>query len=265
MRGAKKTDDDELRMSRSGSLTRDLPPSVAGYWRNRRVWDRFREEEHPVIGQIHREQREFVVSIIRDFAGHQDSPINVVDLGCGTGRVACDLMGLARVRELLAVDINAQAVRKVAAAAAKLGLQEKLRVRSGNFYELAWKAEGVFDVAVCMDVLHHLPDVPGMLGIIRGRLKPGGIFVGNIRSAEGTDTFFHRYGLVKRTLIKVQPMADRAIPNKSTLRRWLGDIGYLRIRTYTQAQTRRLLEAAGFRITRFDSSFYHSFVCTPGE
>jgi 2-polyprenyl-3-methyl-5-hydroxy-6-metoxy-1,4-benzoquinol methylase len=49
-------------------------------------------------------------------------------------------------------------------------LQNKLRFLSGNFYELSWKSDDLFDVVVCMDVLHHLPDIPRMLGIIRGRL-----------------------------------------------------------------------------------------------
>ena len=44
---------------------RDLPSSVANYWQKRRIWDRFREEEHPVIGVILQAQREYVVAAAR--------------------------------------------------------------------------------------------------------------------------------------------------------------------------------------------------------
>jgi ubiquinone/menaquinone biosynthesis C-methylase UbiE len=236
---------------------------VSGYWQKRRIWDRYEEENDPVIGRIHQEQRELVVNAVRKFASRQEKPITVVDLGCGTGKVAIELMGIERVAGVLAVDINDLALRKVAAGAAQLGLQAKFRFLSGDFYALDWKADDLFDVVVCMDVLHHLPDIPGMLGIILSRVKPGGVFVGNIRAREGTGVFFNRYGLVKRWLICAQPGVDRVLPQKSFLRRWLGSIGYFRIRTFPRAEAEALLRDAGFDIQQFVTGGYHWFVCAP--
>jgi ubiquinone/menaquinone biosynthesis C-methylase UbiE len=104
------------------SLQRELPPSVSSYWQKRRVWDRYEEENHPVIGKILQEQRELVVRAVREFAEPQARAITVADLGCGTGKVALDIMALERVETLLAVDINDLALRKDAAGAAQLGL-----------------------------------------------------------------------------------------------------------------------------------------------
>jgi SAM-dependent methyltransferase len=246
-------------------LQSELPASVGSYWQKRRVWDRYEEENDPIIGKILQEQRELVVQAVREFAAKQDRLVLVADLGCGTGKVATDLMALDRVQNLLAVDINDLALRKVAAGAAQSGLQNKLRFLSGDFYELNWKRDDYFDVVVCMDVLHHLPDVPRMLSIVRSRLKPGGIFVGNIRAREGTAVFFNRYGLVKRWLIRIQPGVDRLVPAKSVIRRWLGSIGYFRIRTFRREAAESLLRNAGFDIGRLLTGPYHWFACTRAE
>lgn len=242
-------------------LQRELPPSVSSYWQKRRVWDRYEEENDPVIGRILQEQRELVVRAVREFAEQQARPITVADLGSGTGKVASDLMALERVETLLAVDINDLALHKVAAGAAQLGLQNKLRFLSGDFYELNWKSDDLFDVVVCMDVLHHLPDLPRMFKVIKGRLKPGGVLVGNVRSRENAKVFFDRYGLVKRWLIRIQPGVDRRLPQRSLLRRWLGSIGYFRIRTFPRGEAEKLLHDAGFNVRQFEAGYYHWFVC----
>ena len=46
----------------------ELPPTVSSYWQKRRVWDRYEEENDPVIGKILQEQRELVVQAVREFA-----------------------------------------------------------------------------------------------------------------------------------------------------------------------------------------------------
>jgi len=243
----------------------ELPSTVSSYWQKRRVWDRYEEENHPIIGKILREQRELVVQAVREFAVARGSPVAVADLGCGTGKVATDLMALETVQNLLAVDINDLALRKVAAGAAQLGLQNKLRFLSGDFYALQWKPDDRFDAVVCMDVLHHLPDIPRMLDIIRNRLKPGGVFVGNLRAREGTGVFFNRYGLVKRWLIRIQPAVDRMLSARSIIRRWLGSIGYFRIRTFPRGETEALLRNAGFDVRQLETGYYHWFVCGAQE
>jgi SAM-dependent methyltransferase len=251
--------------SRLKAVESELPPTVSSYWQKRRVWDRYEEENDPVIGTILQQQRELVVGAVREFAAGRENPIAVADLGCGTGKVATDLMALERVQSLLAVDINDLALRKVAAGAAQLGLQNKLRFLSGDFYALEWKPDDRFDVVVCMDVLHHLPDIPGMLDIIRGRLRPGGVFVGNLRAREGTGVFFERYGLVKRWLIRIQPGVDRMLPARSIIRRWLGSVGYFRIRTFLRRDTEAMLRDAGLDIRRLETAAYHWFVCGAQE
>lgn len=245
-------------------MMRDLPLSVRNYWQKRRIWDRYQEERHPVIGRILREQRELTVAAVGDFAAQRTAQVDVADLGCGTGWIACDVMALERVHSLVAADINPRALIKLAAGAAKLGLEEKLRTRAGDLYQLDWGEAESFDVILCVDALHHLPDIPRMLAGIRSRLKGDGAFIGNIRAREGTAKFFSRYGPINRTLIGVQPVVDRVLPERSRLRNWLGSIGYFRIRTFRRSEVEHLLEDGGFRIERMNSGFYHWFVGAKG-
>jgi hypothetical protein len=96
-------------------------------------------------------------------------------------------------------------------------------------------------------------------------LKPGGIFVGNIRAREGTDLFFDRYGPAKRWLIRIQPGVDRLLPQKSLFRRWLGSVGYFRIRTFPRGDAEKLLRDAGFGIRQIEAGYYHWFVCSVSD
>jgi ubiquinone/menaquinone biosynthesis C-methylase UbiE len=243
----------------------NLPRSVSRYWRKHRIWDRYQEEQHPVIGRILQEQRGLTVAAVREFAEPRPTPVDVADLGCGTGCIANDVTRLEKVRSLLAIDINESSLRQAAARAAQQGLQEKFRFLSGDLYELDWGGERSFDAVVAIDMLHHMPDIPALLAAIRRRLKDDGILIGNLRSRERTDVFFNRYGLVNRTLIRLQPAFDRVLPENSFLRRWLGSAGYFRIRTFSRADAERLLENAGFHVVRMESSSYHWFVCTIGR
>ncbi|MEO0108907.1 MAG: methyltransferase domain-containing protein [candidate division WOR-3 bacterium] len=237
---------------------------MSSYWRKRRVWDRFQEEQDPILGRIHQGQRAFVINAVAAFAQGRGA-LAAIDLGAGTGRIACDLLMMPQVRELLAVDINPRALRKVGAMAAKRGLQTKLRLRVGDFYRLDWRADEVFDVVLCIDVLHHLPDVALMLEIVCGRMTQDGIFVGNIRATEKTSLFFNRYGLLKRALVKLQPTVNRLVPQNSILRQALGDIGYLRLQTYSRPEVEGLLKRSGFQICVLNSSHYHTFVCRKAQ
>jgi ubiquinone/menaquinone biosynthesis C-methylase UbiE len=243
---------------------RPLPETVKNYWQKRRVWDRYQEEQDPAIGAMHREQRTRTVAAVREFAAGRPEPVDAADVCCGTGWISHDLMQLERIRSLLAADISAPALARLETRARELGGQAKLRTLCGNLYELDWGSEKSFDVIVCMDALHHLPDIPGMLRNIRHRLKVDGIFIGNIRSSEGAARFFDRYGLVNRVLIGIQPAVDRLLPEKSFVRRWLGNIGYFRILTFTRSEAEQLLTQAGFSVLRLTSDGYHWFVCAPG-
>lgn len=238
-----------------------LPASVKDYWQKRRVWDRYQEEQHPTIGAMLREQRLITVATVRDFAALRPGPVDVADLCCGTGWIANDLMQLGRLHSLLAADVNEEALHRLETEATRLGLQNKLQTRSGDLYRMDWGAEKSFDVILCMDALHHLPDIPGMLEGIRARLKDDGIFVGNIRAKEGANQFFDRYGPLKRTLIRMQPLMDRVLAERSALRRWLGSIGYFRILTFSKVEVERLLAESGFSIQQSASGGYHWFVC----
>lgn len=237
----------------------NLPPTVVEYWRRRRLWDRYEEERHRLIGSILQEQRELAVQAVREYARQHKQRLRIADLGCGTGRIACDLLALEETELLVAVDVNPQALQRTRQHAREQKLEGKLRTLEGDFYQLNWGPDASFDVILCMDALHHLPDVPTMLRIIRGRLRPEGIFVGNFRSAASAPLFFGRYGIIKRWLIGIQPALDRTLSADSRLRQWLGSIGYFRIRTFERQEVERLLLDADYRILALEEGAYYWF------
>jgi len=87
----------------------------------------------------------------------------VLDAGCGSGRMLEDLMFYGDVH---GVELDTDA----AAYAAARGCGE---VRVGRLEELPW-ATDTFDLITCLDVLEHVPDDRGALIELRRVVKPEG-------------------------------------------------------------------------------------------
>lgn len=84
---------------------------------------------------------------------------SVLDAGCGSGSLAVDLCRGGY--DVDAVEDSPQFVDFVRAAAARYGLEEKLRVQQGSVTELSF-GDDHFDGLVCGEVLEHItPDQGG--------------------------------------------------------------------------------------------------------
>jgi SAM-dependent methyltransferase len=97
---------------------------------------------------------------------------SIVDLGCGTGQLACE--AAPRVRQVLAIDISATALEKAAARAKQQNCSNITFARSSF---LTWEsADAPFDLIITKFGLHHLPDFwkAKALRRIFENLKPGG-------------------------------------------------------------------------------------------
>jgi SAM-dependent methyltransferase len=92
-------------------------------------------------------------------------PARVLDVGCGSGRLAATLA----VQEVVCVDSSPAAV----AAAGRRGLAAEV----ADAQELPFE-DGSFDVVLCNHVLYHVPDQRRALRELRRVLRPGGRFVG---------------------------------------------------------------------------------------
>ena len=101
----------------------------------------------------------------------------ILDVGCGTGRHTAEAFGVPRAL-VIGVDPNPADLR---AARERLSLHERLGQHgSGSWHVCA--ASGLclpfppscFDVAVCAEVLEHVPDHARVLSEIHRVLAPGG-------------------------------------------------------------------------------------------
>ena len=141
-----------------------------------------------------------------------DEQWTVGDLGCGTGQVACALAPF--VARVIAVDRSGEMLQ---AARRRLRELPSVEVKRGELEALPI-ADQELDAATLLLVLHHLPDPAAALSEAARVLKPGG-----------------------RLVIADMLPHDREEYRQQMGHVWLG---------FSEEQTRRLLEGAGFERIR---------------
>jgi 27-O-demethylrifamycin SV methyltransferase len=109
----------------------------------------------------------------RMLAGAQIEPgYRVLDVGCGTGRQACDL-GSAQGARVLGITTSASGVAAATDLAAQRGLADQVRFepRDGTDNQLPDES---FDVVWVLESSHLMRDRPALLGECVRVLAPGG-------------------------------------------------------------------------------------------
>ena len=94
---------------------------------------------------------------------------SVLDIGANTGYFSFAALAQG-ARQVVAQEGNAHHAQFIASAAAQLGVGERLQVRSG-YYDFNRPHAEVFDICLCLNVLHHLGDDFGdpQLNIVQAR------------------------------------------------------------------------------------------------
>ena len=110
-------------------------------------------------------------------AAQPSRPMDVLDLGCGTGLCAALLRPWASV--LCGVDISSAMIEKARAR----NLYDRLEV--ADLVMAMQSAERSFDLLIAADVLIYLGDLSGVFDAAAHCLRPGGIFAYSVEAGGG--------------------------------------------------------------------------------
>lgn len=104
-----------------------------------------------------------------DFAGIGTNE-KVLDVGCGTGSLTFEVASRSEVSEIAAIDYSPTFVE----AARRRNTDSRVTVQQADATALPF-ANGYFDCALALLVLHFVPNAPLAINEMRRVVKPGGI------------------------------------------------------------------------------------------
>ena len=167
-------------LARTGkAVIRDIPPDGRAYWAAR-FWDRDTHEQHPLLRDSFLQQKETVAGLLSRYAGDAQ---RILEFACGTGEFTRLAAERTRAKQITAVDISAEGLARAKARVK----HDNLELVQGDF----WADLGVGNsgVVTCFDAIHHLGDVRQVLERLKTFVRPGGVFIGNLWTADN----FHRF------------------------------------------------------------------------
>jgi SAM-dependent methyltransferase len=113
-----------------------------------------------------------VTAWVRDLAAGR--PVGrILDLGSGTGTGALALADRFPGAEVIAVDLSAEFLARLADKARQFGLTDRIRTVQADL-DAGWPAIGPVDLIWASNSLHHTADPDRVLAEVSGALRPGG-------------------------------------------------------------------------------------------
>ena len=103
-------------------------------------------------------------------------PAQIVDLGCGAGRNAGELLKIYSSAHVTAIDYSALSVEKAAAYNRKSIDAGRCTVRQGDVSALALPEE-TFDLATAFETIYFWPGLEKCFAQVASVLRPGGYFL----------------------------------------------------------------------------------------
>lgn len=177
-------------LARTGrAVVRDIPPDGRAYWAAR-FWDRDTHEQHPLLGESFLQQKETVAGLLSRHAGDAR---RILEFACGTGEFTRLAAERTNVRQITAVDISPEGLKRAEARVR----HDNTEFILGDFWDDSLQV-GTSDVVTCFDAIHHIGDVRQVLTRLRSFIEPGGTFIGNLWTIDNFHTFQRqRYGTVE--------------------------------------------------------------------
>ncbi len=153
------------------------PASVGEFWRTFANCSILREQFYPTA--YWEDLLAWASTIIRT------QPRDVLDVGCGAGRMIECLLRRFPGARVVGTDIAEETLKAVRAMVGPVG---RLELRIGRFPHLPVEEAGV-DFVVCTEVLEHLEPglFDGAFAEVRRVLKPGGLFLASLPFNERMD------------------------------------------------------------------------------
>ena len=176
---------------------------------------------------------------------------DALEIGCGTGYFSLNLLQMGTIERLTATDISPGMLRRLAATAESLGLEEVETVTT-EAEQLPFEDES-FDLVFGHAVLHHIPDLERALAEFKRVLRPGGAiaFCGEpSRYGDRLAAAPKRAGMLAapawRRLVGASPraVAEMDLSHGHSLE------GEVDVHAFAPADLRRLLSESGFERRR---------------
>lgn len=188
------------------------------------------ESKNPTRRWLHTRRREWILDAVRKYAPRNGS---FLEIGIGCGIYTREL---ARIGQVSAFDINQQFVTDV-------NVIPNVSASVGDIQTL--ELDPVYDLAICSEVIEHIPDSVTALKNIWNSLKPGAMLILT------TPNKYSSVELVAR-LLGISAVASIV---QKIYKEPVDDLGH--INRLTQSGLRRQITAAGFDVLEHENlAFY---------
>lgn len=107
---------------------------------------------------------------------HLTNKSRILDVGCGTGSMACQIAAKYKC-QVLGIDVEIKQLELAKAAAQKNGVTELTRFEQCLATNLHTDVQEQFDVVMCRLFLCHLNNVEEVLDQMIEKVKPGGVLI----------------------------------------------------------------------------------------
>lgn len=119
------------------------------------------------------------------------APKTMIDIGCGGGRNAAQLLHRYKDAALTAVDYSPLSVEKTRAYNRSLIRRGRCRVQEANVKALPFR-DGSFDLATAFETIYFWPGLEACFAEVRRVLREGGVFC-IVSESDGTDAESRKY------------------------------------------------------------------------